>query len=101
MVEFICFLYFFPEEEVKKQWKSLRDNFRVELTKQRSQTKSGSDSSALLKPKWIYMDQLLFLRDIMDPAPMTGGLSPLPGLSHDGQVGCHPILLMRKTTVIK
>lgn len=72
---------FFSEEEVKKKWKSFRDNFRVELKKQQSQPKSGSSSSVLLKRKWIYFDQLLFLRDVMDPAPMTGSLDRLPNTS--------------------
>lgn len=60
----------------------MRDNFRVERKKQHSQIKSGSDSSALFKRKWVYMDQMLFLKDITDSAPMTGSLSPVAGPSH-------------------
>jgi hypothetical protein len=63
---------------VVKEWKSLRDNYRQELKKVASFQTSGSDSSHLFKPKWIYFEQMSFLKDFISPASMSGNLPSVP-----------------------
>ncbi|XP_067010792.1 uncharacterized protein [Anabrus simplex] len=65
--------------EVVKKWKSLRDNYRQELKKVARFQRSGNDSSHVFKRKWIFFEQMTFLKDILRPAPMPGNLPSIPG----------------------
>ncbi|XP_069678828.1 transcription factor Adf-1-like [Periplaneta americana] len=64
--------------EAVKKWKSLRDNYRQELKKVGNFKKSGNNSSPLFKRKWIYFEQMSFLKDIISSAPMSGNPPSVP-----------------------
>ena len=63
---------------------SLRDNYRQELRKLAKFLKSGSGCSDIYKRKWVYMEQMSCLKNIMTLATMTGSLSQLPNTRPDG-----------------
>ncbi|XP_044135221.1 uncharacterized protein LOC122927439 [Bufo gargarizans] len=64
-----CFLYFhILVDEVKNRWRSCRDQFRKEMVHSRS----GSGLSK--KRPYMYKEQLMFLRAIMDLRPTEDNL---------------------------
>jgi hypothetical protein len=62
----------------KNKWKSLRDNYRQELKNVASFQTSGSDSSHLFKRKYIYFEQISFLKDFISPVSLSGNLPSVP-----------------------
>lgn len=69
---YLITLCFFPVSELKSKWKNLRTKMRKELLKM-PKTKSG-DPAAGWKSSWEFFDIMLFLKDVILPAPTTGNL---------------------------
>lgn len=60
------------ENELRKKWKSLRDNYRQELQKCRKNEKSGSAAMPIYQSKWLHFNDLNFLQISMTPAKLSG-----------------------------
>lgn len=70
------FKFNFTEEDVKRKWRSLRDQFLKELKKIPS-NRSGSSQeyASLYKGKWCYFRSMLFLKDTAIPRRSDGNIS--------------------------
>ncbi|KAL1493833.1 hypothetical protein ABEB36_009519 [Hypothenemus hampei] len=66
------------EEEAKRKWRNLRDQFIKEL-KKIPKAKSGcsQDCSATYSRKWQYFTNLLFLKDSVTPRNTEGNILPI------------------------
>lgn len=55
---------------MKKKWKSLRDQFSVEMTKVLKLQSANHQTQ--ITSKWSHWDQLIFLKDVVKPRPSAG-----------------------------
>jgi hypothetical protein len=69
------FLILLPGNEIQRNWRNIRDNFRKELQLQKKVT-SGQD--ARKSRKYIYFDQLLFLLPMMQQRDTSDNITPPP-----------------------
>ena len=58
---------------MKKKWKGLRDSFRREYNKF---LKSGQEAPDEFISSWPFFEQMLFLKNVMQPRELKGNLSP-------------------------
>lgn len=59
------------KEEVQRKIKNLVCHFLREVKKERESNKSGAGRDDMYKSKWIFYDNLLFLKDRNEPRGMT------------------------------
>jgi len=66
----------FIEDDAKKKWRSLRDQFLKEIKKiPTSRSGSSQEYAALYKGKWGYFNAMLFLEDTAVPRKSDGNVS--------------------------
>lgn len=65
MIDQILFIYFFAEDDLKKKWKNLRDQFRHELKKIPIRGTGDPEDSDESYSNWAHFKDLLFLKDQM------------------------------------
>ncbi|XP_049310807.1 uncharacterized protein LOC125778221 [Bactrocera dorsalis] len=65
-------LFDLAEEDLKKKWKYLRDQFRCEVRK--IPTPKSGDAASQITSSWPYFNSLLFLKDQMKYRNLSGNL---------------------------
>lgn len=64
------------EDDVKKKWRSLRDQFLKEFKKiPSSRSGSSQEYAALYQGRWSYFRAMLFLKDTVTPRISDGNIS--------------------------
>lgn len=72
-------------DDIKKKWKSLRDNFRKELKKKPTRRSGASREETEWVPQWKFFNSMVFLQDEVMPEQGSGNLNlPLENSSEDG-----------------